>query len=209
MGVFELKLMEQIVNYGFTFTIPAFKKVIFKSNHTGKIYNRPWQTFKTLDQRDYLDRILGSVLKDDDCYWTYEKHERGDLHVHGYVKNINYFGMQRILDKFYCNIGINSSKKYSKISDFRILNNFEAWKDYINKDINKKCDITQQFVRSKYWVSVEESFNLDKGIAHLETNEFNETVIKSGIPSEDNSYNGDYLSNDYLFKGKNKYIVEF
>lgn len=190
--------MIELVNYLFTFTIPAFKKVNFKSPYKGHTYYRAFGSLTQANQREFLDRILSDILigRNIKSYWVYEAHSAADnrLHIHGILYNIDTQEMEDIRYNFYNCIGIKSTKKIDKISDIRISNNDNAWLEYLKKSP----------IKSKYEEEQIHFNALDSGIVKI-----NDRLREQYFNSLASHLENEYLADEYLFgKSKNKYIVE-
>lgn len=180
-------------NFGFTFVIPATKKILYKSGRKGKTYSRNYSSLKQNEQRDFLDKILMGISSNLRIKWVFEEHEDKRLHTHGIIYDDYEEIVLQFRDKFYEQIGYKSYLKYLKYSDIRLLNNTEAWLDYINK----------QFIKSKYDQEQEEFKSLDYGIVQINTR------LDTYFNSLTSHLEEDILSDTYKFgKIKNKYIVD-
>lgn len=199
MGYFkqlEIALKDK-QNYSWTFTIPSFKNVKYKSANVtyGKLSNA--------QQYDLLENHLQNITfgKFDTIYWVYEQHKESDnrLHVHGFIEQVNEEQVEQFRNDFYSSYRINCSyKSYIKFSDIqRTLVDKRYFQDYMKKHQN---EIT-------YFMSVIEdkkhSEAIDKGIK-IEVNNISPkylNTLEEHLESRE-------LGDEYPFGKMNKFLVE-
>lgn len=181
-------------DYSFTFTIPTFKNVKYKSANTayGKL------TFE--QQYEFLEDHLQNISKFDDIKWVYELHKDiPRLHIHGFIKNEYYERVEQFRNDFYSNYKINMSyKSYIKMSDIQEtivdINYFENY-----------CKKHQHEI--KYFMRVIEdkkhSEALDKGIKI----ECNNGPKHNSLDMIQESENRPYEK--YLFGKLNNFTLQF
>lgn len=198
MGYFKhLQIaLDDIQNYSFTFTIPSFKNVKYKSANTayGKLSNE--QQYELLE--DHLQNICHG--KFDQIKWIYEQHKETDnrLHVHGIILKTNYELVEQFRNDFYSSYKINCSyKSYIKFSDIqRTIKDIKYFERY--------CDKHQHEI--KYFMRVIEdkkhSEALDKGVK-IECN-----IPPKYLNSLEEHLESRELGDEYLFGKLNKFIIE-
>lgn len=185
-------------DFGLSLTIPAYKKVYYKSERTGTFYQRAYNSIKTSDQKKFLEHILidiASSLNIDNIKWVFEPHKDCRLHIHLIIYNTHDIECQRFIEQFYNNNFIKI-KKFTSLFDCRLLNNVEQWLNYMFKEIHIWSSFDSETTHIK---------NLDNGVK-IETNKYkpHQDILKPLISQLESPILGD----EYNFgKLKNKYIV--
>lgn len=139
-------------DFGFTFVIPATKKILFKSGRKGKNYGRNYGSLNRHDQRDFMDNILMGACSllhlNTKIRWVFEEHQDGRLHTHGIIYQEYDEIVELFRQEFYKGVGYKSPKCYLKYSDIRLLNNVQEWENYIDKQtILSKCQEERNNIR--------------------------------------------------------------
>lgn len=183
-------------NFGFTFTIPPFKKILYKNPCETRKYYRSYKTLSQADQKRYLEWIMFDTFTKyhNDIFYIFEQHEDKRLHIHGYIKDICEQEMIELQCKFYNLVGIRDIRKYSKISDIRELNNIDNWIGYLIKNPIYPTGIENELF-SKY---------CDYGIVKIETRADIDYCGQVNTPERKYAQSPDYL----FGKNKYKYIVD-
>jgi len=126
-------------DYSFTFTIPAFKNVYYKTNR------RPFGNMIQEYQYDFLEthiqnlrQYVGGMGVFPEIKWVYEEHDDKRLHVHGYVKQTTREAMDSFRHKFYSYPISITEKSYLKISDIQMTKNtINYFVNYMEKNQDK------------------------------------------------------------------------
>lgn len=152
-----------MLNYSFTFTIPAFKKVYWNAKR------RPYGSLSPNQQYHFLEDIMMKIINPLNYIfidWVYEKHDDGRLHIHGYVNLDEEHNAEiyKLRDAFYSyndkiNIKISSYLKLSDIQETKTNINF--WIAYMDKHQN---DIV---FKNGYAQQQDLIQNLDAGIVKI------------------------------------------
>lgn len=133
----NLKELEEFGDWGFTLTIPPFKKVQSRMywNKQNKICRSiAYGDMTPPDQKGYLDVTLSNhIHKDDNIKYYFEHHKDGRYHVHGIAKDNTISRVIQILTAFYNEVGLKRYSNFSKYFDLRQLNNTLEWEHYITK----------------------------------------------------------------------------
>lgn len=150
-------------SFSFTFTIPPFKKVYWKSKR------RKYGSLSNNQQYFFLEDIMIKIINPLNFYyidWIYEKHEDGRLHIHGFVilDDEKENEIYKLRDTFYSyneriNIKICSYLKLSDIQETRVDINY--WLEYINKHQN------EIIYKNGYRQMNEDINNLEYGIVKI------------------------------------------
>lgn len=186
------------MDFIFTLTIPPFKRINYKSGRKGHYYPRAFGTMAQIEQRNYLDDAISFIMKSTyQIKYVFEEHEDKRLHVHGLLFNCSPEDASDFMMNFYAYVGINSMKKYQKISDLKECINRDMWLDYINKNQHR-------MIKSRYDREQDHFKSLDHGIVNIENN-----ISAQYFNSLGEHLESEILGNEYLFgKTNNKYIVE-
>lgn len=189
-----MKLKESLkYNWVITLTIPAFKKVQFKSQLKGHLYSRAYGSMKHTDQRKYIDDIMYLVVPHDvKIKYIFETHDNnGRLHLHGVIFDVNEETAEGIRFNFYSKVGIKSYAKYDKISHLEHCKNLDVWLNYMLKHP----------IKSIYDDNMNHYLNLDNGIVKIDCAEDKKIISSAEFET--------LRKTEYLFNGKwNKYIIE-
>lgn len=145
-------------NWSFTFTIPSFKSIKYKS------VNTKYGLLTQNQQYDFIENHLQdiSTFHKGDIKWVYEEHKENDnrLHVHGFIINAIFEEVESFRNNFYASYKINCSRKsYVKYSDIQSTTySIDYFKEYMQKHQHE----------IKYYMRVDidkqHSDNLDKGV---------------------------------------------
>lgn len=156
---------QKLKSFSFTFTIPSFKKVYWRSKRKSYFTLSPNQQYHFLE--DLMMKIINPV---NFCYidWVYEKHEDGRLHIHGYVITTpsNDDKVYLLRDSFYSyNKKVNiKMSSYLKISDIQqTYLSIDHWLSYIQKHQN---DIA---FKNGYINEKDLTKALDNGVVNIQT----------------------------------------
>lgn len=199
MGDLEMEFQQTKGHYAFTFTIPPFKNVYYKSNK--RQYGKMPQNM----QYDFLENHIqkcSSLLKN--CQWVYEEHEDKRLHIHGFVKDTHWAEMEEFRARFYEYPISMSYKSYDKMSKLeKTIVNISYWESYIEKNQSK----------IKYYMRVIED---KKHASNLDGNKDFKLIIEERTysPSFLNSLdeiqeNDEDLGYTYPFGKKKNFLIEF
>ena len=179
------------MDFIFTLTIPSFKRINYKSGRKGHYYPRGFGTMSQIEQRNYLDDALSFIQKSTyQIKYVFEEHEDKRLHVHGLLMNTTFYEACDFMANFYAYVGINSMKKYQKISDLKECINRDMWIDYMNKNQHR-------MIKSRYDREQDHFKSLDYGIVNIEPR-----VNAQYFNSLEQHLESENLGNEYLF-GKN------
>lgn len=184
-------------NYSFTFTIPAFKKVYYKSRY--RVYSKMNQ----LEQYHFLEKQLHRYNIFKMIKWVYEEHEDKRLHVHGYILNTQLNRVEEFRNNFYT-FPINIQRKsYDMFSLIKFIFDERGWVDYCNKhqreiiyrmgvdqDIKNGCNLDSK----EYYLKIEEREDISP--------QYFNSIERGSIDDSDMGPSG------YLFGKLNKFTIE-
>lgn len=179
-------------DWSFSFTIPSFKSVKYKS------VNIKYGSLTQDQQYNFLEDHLQSISNfGENIKWVYEEHKENDnrLHIHGFIKNAVYEEVEQFRTNFYASYKINCSmKSYLKFSNIQqTIYHIGYFENYCKKHQHE----IKYFMRVV--TDLKHSENLDKGINTAKDMKIYTREEFETWPSEQK----------YLFGKHNNFIVDF
>lgn len=186
--------------FSFTFTIPAFKNIKYKSANCtyGKLSHD--------QQHDFLENHLQDISSNmfNDIKWIYEFHKNEDgtngrLHVHGFIKFDYAERVEEFRNKFYSSYRVNMSyKSYVKMSDVqRTLTDIFYFENYMEKHQNEIPYFMSVISEKKHSEALDKGVKIEYNNIGLRPNSLDNTQENNNLPYE-----------KYLFGKLNKFLVE-
>lgn len=189
-------------NFSFTFTITCGKNVYFKGGM------RQFDKLSFDEQYEFLEkqmiRSYSKYLNSDQILWVYEIHkDKPRLHIHGFILDAYEAQVEEFRGEFYRHPIRYSYSTYKNISNIqKTYHSIQYFIDYMNKE---QSDIKYHM---SYIVDKKTHASLD-GHNYVHSIEQNSNISNKYIHSLDEHLNGQYVSEDYLFGKKNKFILDF
>lgn len=183
-------------NYSFTFTIPSFKNVKYKSS------NSAYGKLSQEQQYDLLEPHIQNIAsnKFDNIKWIYEEHKESDnrLHIHGFIENTNYEMVEQLRNDFYSSYKINCSyKSYIKFSNIqRTIYDIKFFQIYMSKNQNNIKFFMKVIEDQKHSEALDQGVKIEVNTGP-NINTLDTTQENNNLPYE-----------KYLFGKLNKFLIE-